>query len=171
MCFVCWTSANGCVYALAAATPAARAAAAAAGSPTSRAAACAPKARERNRAVRLPPPANSRMPSIAARGRESEPARVSNTDSALSAQSAAQPPMALSDSRLSVKYLDSRSIILLPEIAALRGYERPCEHASRRGSGAGRARRRSTAEASAKDGRLQPLVGQRPRLGNTGDYA
>src|SRR5512143_2540155 len=104
--------------------PAARAAAAAAGSPASRAAACAPKARERSRAVRLPPPANSRMPSIAARGRESEPAHVSNTDSALSAQSAAQPPMALSASSLNVKYLDCRSIILLLRNEAEGGYKR-----------------------------------------------
>lgn len=55
----------------------------------------------------LSPPANPRMPSIDARGRESESACVLYTDSALSAHFAAQPPMALSDSRLSVKYLDS----------------------------------------------------------------
>ena len=45
-------------------------------------------------------------------GRESEAACLSYTDRALSAQSAAQPPMTLSDSMLSVKYLDSRFIIL-----------------------------------------------------------
>lgn len=54
------------------------------------------------------------MPSIAARGRESESACFSYTDSALSAQSAAQLPKALSYSGVNVKYfLGSRPILYL----------------------------------------------------------
>ena len=58
---------SGYVYALDAAKPEARAAAAAAGSPTLRAAASASNERVRSSAVRFPPRANTWIPSIAAR--------------------------------------------------------------------------------------------------------
>ena len=78
----------------------------AAGSSTSRAAARADKARERSFAVRFPPRANSRMPSIASRGRVSAGALASKSGSARSAQPAAQSPITRSSSRLSGIFTD-----------------------------------------------------------------